>query len=71
MDNLKFLPSLRVSAASYVATDQTDRARQIVTRILELDPGHRISAARIVRNLRKAEDLAKMVEDLRLAGLPE
>jgi adenylate cyclase len=70
-DNPKYIPCLRLSAAIEAALGLFGQGRLIVIHILELDPSQRISASRIVSLSRKPEDRAKMVECLRLVGLPE
>ncbi|RUX03721.1 tetratricopeptide repeat protein [Mesorhizobium sp. M2A.F.Ca.ET.037.01.1.1] len=66
-----FLPSLRFAAASYAHAGRTEEAQKVVSRILGLDPGQRISNLADVMPTCRPADLALLVEGLRKAGLPE
>jgi TolB-like protein/class 3 adenylate cyclase len=70
-DGPNYLPALRASAAIDAALGQFEQARQTAGRILELNPGEKISTTAMVRLARQPEDRARLVELLRLAGLPE
>jgi TolB-like protein len=71
VESPRYIPALRVSAAIEAALGHCERGRLIVDQILELEPSQRISSSRVVHLSRKPEDRAKMVECLRLVGLPE
>lgn len=65
-----FLGSLRYAAASYPHAGRTEDAQKVVSRILALDPGQRISnRARVVSAVQA--HMALLAEGLRKAGLPE
>ena len=65
------LPALRLKAAVDVALGNIERARQTMSRILELNPGDKISNINIVRLSHRPEDRTRTIECLRLAGMPE
>jgi tetratricopeptide (TPR) repeat protein len=71
VESPKFIPALRVSAAIAAALGDFERGRLIVNQILELEPSQKISSSRVVHLSRKPEDRVKMIEYLRLVGLPE
>lgn len=70
-DMPNYFPALRIVAASSAFTGATDRARKAIARIRELNPGWRISEIKQRFSYRRSEDLARIVEGLRKAGLPE
>ncbi len=61
----------RILAASYALAGQLGEAQQTMSRLRELDPERRVSNLGDVLPVRRAEDLAKFVDGLRKAGLPE
>jgi adenylate cyclase len=65
------LIGLRIAAACFALAERLDDARKAATRLRELAPHFRISHVKATFPLRRAEDLAKYCEGLRLAGLPE
>lgn len=73
---LQFHPNshvgLRVDAASNALAGRLARAQKSVARLRELNPALRVSNLKDVMGpYRRAEDLARYEEGLRLAGLPE
>jgi tetratricopeptide (TPR) repeat protein len=66
-----FLGTSIVGAASNALAGRMDEARKIGARILQLYPGYRVSMQRHRMPLRRPEDLARLEEGLRKAGLPE
>jgi tetratricopeptide (TPR) repeat protein len=65
-----FGPALRVAAASYAFTGRSKEARHVVKALLDADPEARVS------NLEDrvpwgSDGLGRLVEGLRMAGLPE
>ncbi len=62
---------LRIIAAAAALSGRLDEARQVMASSRELDPRASLSRIRKVRLFRRPEDLAKLEEGLRLAGLPE
>ena len=66
------LAALRAAAASFALAGRLEEARKVVARFLEVVPEARISRAQaLFYYLRRPEDLARYIEGLRLAGLPE
>jgi len=70
-ESANFLPPYRILAASHALAGRSEESRVALQRLLEMDPGCRIATLRQQVLYRRPEDLAKMVEGLRLAGLPE
>jgi TolB-like protein/class 3 adenylate cyclase len=63
---------LRFDAASNALAGRMERAREAVARLRELNPTLRVSSLReVVSPFRRAEDLSKLEDGLRKAGLPE
>ena len=62
--------ALRAAAASFALAGRLEEARKVAARLLELFPEVRVSRSPPFY-LRRPEDLARFVEGLRLAGLPE
>jgi TolB-like protein len=69
-DQPLFGPVLRVAAASFAHTDRLDEARKMMQLVREADPKLRISNVQDRSPLRP-DGLARLVEGLRKAGLPE
>jgi TolB-like protein len=65
-----YMTGLRVAAASDAAAGRRSAARQLVTRMTELDPQLRISLLPLILPLR-SPDLARWAGALRDAGLPD
>jgi TolB-like protein/class 3 adenylate cyclase len=64
--------AMRVAAASYALAERLAQAQQVIARVREIDPQRRLSnLGDVMSPLRRAEDRAKWVEGLRVAGLPE
>jgi adenylate cyclase len=61
----------RILAASKALADQPGDAQQAMARLRGLDPSLRVSNLGEVYPLRRLEDLAKLAEGLRRAGLPD
>jgi TolB-like protein/Tfp pilus assembly protein PilF len=70
-DMPNFRPALYIVAASSALTGATDRAKTAVARIRELDPTRCISELEKHMPFRRLEQLARLMEGLRKAGLPE
>jgi TolB-like protein len=66
-----FLGALRVAAASNALAGRLEEARDITARLRRADPSHRVSNVKDRIPLRRPEDLAKLEEGVRKAGLPE
>ncbi len=69
------LPSLLVAAAliaaSHALGGRTDKAGQAMERLRQLDPTLRVSSLSAWLPIQRPEDVARLAEGLRLAGLPE
>jgi TolB-like protein len=65
------LSALRVYAAAKALAGQAAEAQTAAARIHQLDPAFRVSAIKDLIPLRRPEDLARVTEGLRKAGLPE
>jgi TolB-like protein/class 3 adenylate cyclase/tetratricopeptide (TPR) repeat protein len=66
-----FLPAMRILAASYAMSGRLSEGQAAMVRVRQLDPAFRVADVKGVTPLRRAEDLARYEEALRLAGLPE
>jgi tetratricopeptide (TPR) repeat protein len=70
-DNPDHLLTLCVSAASNALTGRLAPARKSIARVCERNSDLRISNIEDLAPFRRAEDMARFVEGLRAAGLPE
>jgi tetratricopeptide (TPR) repeat protein len=66
-----FLAAVSVVAASHALAGRVDKAKQAMQRMRALDPSLRISNLEEWLPIHRPEDLARLVEGLRLAGLPD
>lgn len=66
-----YLWALAIVTASSALTGDMDRARKAVARGLEISPGLRITDMEKRMRRRRSEDIARMIEGLRTAGMPE
>jgi Tfp pilus assembly protein PilF len=62
---------MTIAAASSALAGQSAEAQKAMTRLRQLDPALRVSNLHDFIPLRRPEDLEKLSEGLRLAGLPE
>jgi adenylate cyclase len=62
---------LRMAAISNALAGRIERARKAVARLRQIDPALRISNLRNLTPLRRLEDVARVAEGMRKAGLPE
>jgi tetratricopeptide (TPR) repeat protein len=62
---------MRIVAAAAALGGRLKEAQQAMVRVRENDPTWRLSHVRKIRSFRRPEDLAKLEEGLRKAGLPE
>jgi adenylate cyclase len=66
------IPALRIAAASNAIAGRTEQVQKALTRLRQLDPALRVSNVRDrLGPYRRPEDLARLEEGLRKAGLPE
>jgi len=70
-DQPHYLTAIRIAAASNAMAGRLDEARSYVARALHLDPGLRISTLKDRVPALRAGVLARYVDALRKAGLPE
>ena len=63
--------AMRASAAADALAGNLDEARTTVTRMRHLDPAMRLSSLRNDLPYRRPQDVDRLIEGLRLAGLPE
>ena len=63
--------ALRIAAVCFAVGGRLGEAKKAVAQLRELAPGFRIAHTRTMFPLRRPEDLAKYIEGLRLAGVPE
>ena len=71
-DNPDFQPALRQAAASNAMAGRLEQARKAMARLRQLNPALRISNLKnVLPPFRRAEDLSRLEEGLRQAGLPE
>lgn len=71
VDHPNQLPTLRFAAAVKASLGQIDQARQVARRIFEINPGERIENISMVRFQQNPEYKQRLIDGLRLAGLPE
>jgi TolB-like protein/tetratricopeptide (TPR) repeat protein len=70
-EQTNYVTPMRLAAASYALMGRLAEAQKIMTRLRELDPSLRVSNIRDWVPLRRPEDLARLEDGLRKAGLPE
>ena len=71
-ENPDSLPSLRIAAASNALSGRATEASKICTRLRQVDPALRISnLGDRVGPYRRPKDIARLVDGLRKAGVPE
>jgi adenylate cyclase len=70
-DNPNFTASLRVLAAALGASGRLDEARRVAARLLEMDPGFRVTPFSEGYAFRDGERRLALAEHLRAAGLPD
>ena len=67
----KSLPALRAACVAQAYTGRLDDAREMLRRMLEIDPATRISYLRETLPITREEDWELSVQGYRLAGMPE
>ena len=71
-DNPNYQPGLRMAAASNAMAGRPEQAHKAMARLRQLNPAQRISTLKdVLGPYRRAEDLSRLEEGLRQAGLPE
>src|SRR5207253_6453360 len=71
-DNPDFQPGLRIAAASNAMAGRPEQAHKAMARLRQLNPALGISNLKdVLPPFRRAEDLSRLEEGLRQAGLPE
>jgi TolB-like protein/tetratricopeptide (TPR) repeat protein len=66
-----YLPAARFYAASTALAGRLEEARNGIARVLQLDPSLRISSLNEHTPVRRPQDIARLAEAMRKAGLPE
>jgi TolB-like protein/class 3 adenylate cyclase len=66
----KYAVPLRLASISHALSGRLDKARETMGLLREVDPELRLSQLKEVLPFRRPEDIARIVEGLRLAGLP-
>jgi tetratricopeptide (TPR) repeat protein len=66
-----FLPALRITAASNALAGRLAEAQKAMVCVRQIDPTLRVSNLKDWFAFRRLEDLARIEEGLRKAGLPE
>jgi TolB-like protein/tetratricopeptide (TPR) repeat protein len=66
-----YLTPLRIAATTNALAGRLEEAQKVIARLRQLDPALRVSNLPDVIPLRRPEDLARYIEGLRKAGLPE
>jgi TolB-like protein/class 3 adenylate cyclase len=71
-DNPDFQSGLRIAAASNAMAGRPEQAHKAMARLRQLNPALRVSTLKdVLGAYRRAEDLSRLEEGLRQAGLPE
>jgi len=71
-DNADHHPGLRIAAASNAMAGRLEQAQKAMARLRQLNPALRVSILKdVVGPFRRAEDLSRLEEGMRQAGLPE
>src|SRR5262245_25548087 len=70
-DMPKYRPAVLLYAATRALAGDADRAKRTVARIRELEPTESISNVKARMPYRRPDQMARWVEGLRKAGLPE
>jgi adenylate cyclase len=70
-DSPDFQPGLRIAAASNAMAGRPEQAHKAVARLRQLNPALRVSNLKDLIGPWRAEDLSRLEEGLRQAGLPE
>src|SRR2546430_3893194 len=71
-DRPDFQPGLRMAAASNAMAGQPEQAHKAMARLRQLNPALRVSTLKdVLGPYRRTEDLSRLEEGLRKAGLPE
>jgi TolB-like protein/tetratricopeptide (TPR) repeat protein len=66
-----YVSAMRILTVGYAFTGRLAEARATLVRLLQLDPRLRMSTLKDLLPLRRSEDLARVADGLRMAGLPE
>jgi hypothetical protein len=71
-DNPDYQPGLRIDEASNAMAGRPEQAHKAMARLRRLNPVLRVSNLKdVLGPYRRAEDLSRLEEGLRQAGLPE
>ena len=67
----KITPSLRIAAAGHALSGRLDQAREMMRRLRDIDAVMRLSNVKEFAPFRREEDVERLTEGFRLAGMPE
>ena len=67
----KFLPAQCILAACHAMSGRVEEAREVCARAIQLDPTLRISGIKDSAPYRRPEDIEKLAQAFRIAGMPE
>ena len=70
-DQPKFTPSLRIASVAHALSGRIDAAREMMRRLRQIDAVMCLSNAKAYLPFQREKDVARMLEGLRLAGMPE
>jgi TolB-like protein/tetratricopeptide (TPR) repeat protein len=70
-ENANFLPVTAIAATSYALTGQIEKAKVAMERLRQINPKLRLSTLKDEFAFRRGEDMARLTEGLRIAGLPD
>ncbi len=70
-EQTNYLTTLRIAAASYALAGRQTEARKIIARLLKLDPTFCVGKVKELLPVRRPQDIARLEDGLRKAGLPE
>ena len=70
-DQPKFTPSLRIASVAHALSGRIDAAGEMMRRLRQIDAVMCLSNAKAYLPFQREEDVARMLEGLRLAGMPE
>jgi adenylate cyclase len=66
-----FVPGQRIMMACHAVAGRIDEARQACAAALRIDPTQRISVSNARAPFRRREDIEKLEQGFRIAGMPE
>jgi adenylate cyclase len=67
----RFMPGQSVLVACLVLSGRVDEAREVCARVIQLEPRVRLSTVKDFAPYRRPQDMKKLMEAFRVAGMPE